>query len=148
MRGTKVAVTDYTFDSLDIEKSILEDQGLQLTSQKSGKDPQQLIALVRDADYVITQFAPMDAGVIAAMQKCRVIVRYGIGVDNVDLRAAAAKGIPVCNVPDFGESTHCLSTPASSKKERSKQVKNHSKMICRRRSSRDFAKCPNRLGQS
>jgi D-3-phosphoglycerate dehydrogenase / 2-oxoglutarate reductase len=35
------------------------------------------------------------------MQKCRIIVRYGIGVDNVDLNAAAAKGIPVCNVPDF-----------------------------------------------
>ena len=35
------------------------------------------------------------------MQKCKVIVRYGIGVDNVDLKAAAAKGIPVCNVPDY-----------------------------------------------
>jgi D-3-phosphoglycerate dehydrogenase / 2-oxoglutarate reductase len=101
LQGKKVAVTDYTFDSLDVEKSILEDLGLQVVSQKTGKDPEALIALVRDADYVITQFAPVDAAVINAMQKCRIIVRYGIGVDNVDLRAAAAKGIPVCNVPDF-----------------------------------------------
>jgi D-3-phosphoglycerate dehydrogenase / 2-oxoglutarate reductase len=101
MPGTKVAITDYTFDSLDIEKSIFEGQGLHLVCQKSGKNTQQLIALVKDADFVITQFAPVDASVIAAMQKCKVIVRYGIGVDNVDLRAAAAKGIPVCNVPDF-----------------------------------------------
>ena len=35
------------------------------------------------------------------MQQAKVIVRYGIGVDNVDLKAAQAKGIPVCNVPDY-----------------------------------------------
>jgi len=39
--------------------------------------------------------------VIAAMQKAKVIVRYGIGVDNVDLEAACQRGIPVCNVPDY-----------------------------------------------
>ena len=49
---------------------------------------------MKDADYVITQFAPVNAAVIGAMQKCKVIVRYGIGVDNVDLEAAAAKGSP------------------------------------------------------
>jgi D-3-phosphoglycerate dehydrogenase len=97
----KVAITDYTFDCLDVEKSILEPLGLDVVGQKSGKDRQALITLVQDADYVITQFAPVDAVVIAAMQKCRLIVRYGIGVDNVDLGAAAAKGIPVCNVPDY-----------------------------------------------
>ena len=67
---------------------------------KTGSE-QQRIDLVRDADAVITQFAPVNAAVIGAMQKSRVIVRYGIGVDNVDLAAAAAKGIPVCNVPDY-----------------------------------------------
>jgi D-3-phosphoglycerate dehydrogenase len=60
-----------------------------------------LASLVEDADYVITQFASIDAGIIARMKHCKVIVRYGIGVDNVDLKAAAAKGIPVCNIPDF-----------------------------------------------
>ena len=44
-----------------------------------------LIALVRDADYVITQFAPVNAKVIGAMKKARIIVRYGIGTDKIDV---------------------------------------------------------------
>jgi len=97
----KVAITDYSFDDLDIEVSVLKPLGCQVVGQKSGRDVTQLIALVQDADYVITQFAPLTAEVIGAMRKNRVIVRYGIGVDNVDLKAAAGKGIPVCNVPDY-----------------------------------------------
>ena len=97
----KVAVTDHTFDALDVESKILEPLGCTVVGQKIGRTPEQLIPLVKDADFVITQFGPVNAAVIEAMQKCRIIVRYGIGVDNVDLRAAAAKGIPVCNVPDY-----------------------------------------------
>jgi D-3-phosphoglycerate dehydrogenase len=96
-----VAVTDYGFDVLDIEKGILEPLGCRFSALKTGKDTAQLKDLVKDADYVITQFAPVNAEVIGAMQKARVIVRYGIGVDNVDLAAAAARKIPVCNVPDY-----------------------------------------------
>ncbi len=96
----KVVITDYTFDDTDLERAVLEPLGCRLAALKAGKD-QALIDLVGDADAVITQFAPVTAKVIAAMQKCRGIVRYGIGVDNVDLKAAAAKNIPVCNVPDY-----------------------------------------------
>ncbi len=98
---SKVAVTDYGFEALDIETAILAPLGCRVVGQKSGKDPQELAALVRDADYVITQFAPVTAAIIEAMERCRIIVRYGIGVDNVDLKVAAAKRIPVCNVPDY-----------------------------------------------
>jgi D-3-phosphoglycerate dehydrogenase len=98
----KVAVTDFGLD-VDVERAILEPLGCHvlLNPDRTGKDQKQLIEFVKDADYVITQFAPVNAVVIAAMQKARIIVRYGIGVDNVDLKAAAAKGIPVCNVPDY-----------------------------------------------
>ncbi len=96
----KVVITDYAFDNTDLERSILEPLGCRLETLKAGKD-QALIDLVRDADAVLTQFAPVHAGVIGAMRQCRVIVRYGIGVDNVDLAAAAAQRIPVCNVPDY-----------------------------------------------
>jgi hypothetical protein len=65
------------------------------------RSPKQLIPLVRDADAVITPFAPVDGNVVATMNKARVIVRYGIGVDNVDLNAARDKGIPVCNIPEY-----------------------------------------------
>ncbi len=95
-----VAITDYTFPNLDIEQSIVTAAGGQL---RSGNDKQvsALKALVADADAVITQFAPINAEVIAAMQRARVIVRYGIGVDNVDLVAARQHDIPVCNVPEY-----------------------------------------------
>lgn len=95
-----VAITDYTFPSLDIEQRILQAAGAQV---RAGNDKQvaALKTLVADADAVITQFAPVDAEVIRAMERARVIVRYGIGVDNVDLKAAQERGIPVCNIPDY-----------------------------------------------
>lgn len=98
---SRVAVTDYTFDSLDIETAVLQPLGCQISSFREKKPPAELIPLVADADQVITQFASLNADVIAAMRKARVIVRYGIGVDNVDLAAARDRGIPVCNVPDY-----------------------------------------------
>jgi len=49
----------------------------------------------------VTQFAPLNAEVIAGMSRAKVIVRYGIGVDNVDLEAARSRGIAVCNIPDY-----------------------------------------------
>lgn len=96
----KVAVTDSTFESLDIENEVLRPCGLTVAGAQI-RTQQELKRFVHDADYVITQFAPLDADVIDSMQRVRVIVRYGIGVDNVDLRAAAERGIPVCNVPDY-----------------------------------------------
>jgi D-3-phosphoglycerate dehydrogenase len=97
---SKVAITDYNFDSLDLEAAILEPLGCEIHSAKR-PTPQELTALVKEADYVITQFAPVTASVIQAMESCKVIVRYGVGVDNVDLEEARKKGIPVCNVPDY-----------------------------------------------
>jgi D-3-phosphoglycerate dehydrogenase / 2-oxoglutarate reductase len=100
----KVAVTDFGAEEIDVEKGILEPLGCEVVGPlrpPATKDEQKLSDIVRDADYVITQFSPVTAAVIGAMQKSKIIVRYGIGVDNVDLKAAAAKNIPVCNVPDY-----------------------------------------------
>jgi len=96
----KVILTDQPFGVLDIERGILDPLGCELIDAQC-KTEQALIPAVADADHIITTFAPLTAAVIAAMGKCRVIVRHGVGVDNVDLAAAAAKGIPVCNVPDY-----------------------------------------------
>ena len=98
---SKVVVTDYTFPDLQVETAIIESAGGRVESFKQKRPPAELIPLVADADQVIAQFASINAEVIGAMQKARVIVRYGIGVDNVDLEAARLKGIPVCNVPDY-----------------------------------------------
>ncbi|MCA9063936.1 MAG: C-terminal binding protein [Planctomycetaceae bacterium] len=95
-----VAVTDFTFPSLELEEAIVSEAGAQLIHGQC-RTREELIPLVRDADAVLVQFAPVTADVIAEMQRARVIVRYGIGVDNVDLQAARDRGIPVCNVPDY-----------------------------------------------
>jgi D-3-phosphoglycerate dehydrogenase len=96
----KIAITDWTFSDLSIEEQILAAQGCVVEARQS-KTEADLIQLVRDADCVMTQFARLTPAVIGAMQKARAIVRYGIGVDNVDLEAARARGVPVCNVPDY-----------------------------------------------
>jgi D-3-phosphoglycerate dehydrogenase len=96
----KIVLTDHAFPDLATEESIAAAAGATLVSAQT-KDPVRLATAVADADAVMTQFAPVNADVIAAMRRARVIVRYGIGVDNVDLAAARARGIPVCNIPDY-----------------------------------------------
>ena len=96
----KVIVTDFSFPNLEIEEELLRPTGAEFASGQC-KTRELLLPFVADADVVITQFAPITAEVIGAMMKARAIVRYGIGVDNIDLEAAKAKGIAVANVPDY-----------------------------------------------
>ena len=96
----KVAVTDYTFGELQIESEILEPLGARIEPGQC-RTQEELVDLTGDVDYVITQFAPVTAAVIAGMSRCRLISRHGVGVDNIDLDAAKQAGIPVCNVPDY-----------------------------------------------
>jgi D-3-phosphoglycerate dehydrogenase len=55
-----------------------------------------------DADVLINQYVPITAEALDALPRCRLVVRYGVGVDNVDVEAAAARGVWVANVPDYG----------------------------------------------
>jgi len=61
-----------------------------------------VIALARDADGVIVRLQPFTRSVIESLTKCRVVARYGTGVDNIDIPAATEKGIVVANVVGFG----------------------------------------------
>ena len=97
----KIAITDYTFPDLGIEEAVLRPEGIEIVSFKEKRSTSELIGLVRDADAVIAQFAPVNAEVVNAMTRAKVIVRYGIGYDNVDTKTARERGIPVCNVPDY-----------------------------------------------
>jgi len=96
----KAVVTDYTFSDLDLERQTLAAADCELIGRQC-KTQDELIQLCSEADGVITQFARVNAEVIGAMKRARVIVRYGIGVDNVALDAARDGGIPVCNIPDY-----------------------------------------------
>ena len=95
-----IVVTDWTFPDLTVEESILKPAGIQFVASPC-KSEADLIGLCGSADAVITQFARISAPVIQAMTRAKAIVRYGVGVDNVDLEAARQRGIPVCNVPDY-----------------------------------------------
>jgi D-3-phosphoglycerate dehydrogenase len=97
----RVLITDHGFPNLRHEEAAFRAAGFELAVAQC-KTADDVIAAAREADALLVQWAPVNAAVIAALTRCRVIVRYGIGVDNVDLAAAKAKGIPVCNVPDYG----------------------------------------------
>jgi len=98
----KVAVTDYdAFNDLTIEREILEPLGCEVVGHHKYTDEAALISLVADADYVLTVYAPVTEAVIAAMTRCKAVVRYGIGVDNIDIQAAARHNLPACNNPDY-----------------------------------------------
>jgi D-3-phosphoglycerate dehydrogenase / 2-oxoglutarate reductase len=96
----KIVITDSGFSNIIPETAIIKDAGFELVSAQC-KTAEDVISAAADADGIIVQWAPITATVIDNLARCKVIVRYGIGVDNVDLAAAKQKGIPVCNVPDY-----------------------------------------------
>ncbi|MEM2367067.1 MAG: C-terminal binding protein [Candidatus Bathyarchaeia archaeon] len=70
-------------------------------------DEDNLIVEARDADIIMVVYARITERIINSATKLRGIVRYGIGVDNIDLKAASRRRIPVANVPDY-----CIGTVA------------------------------------
>ena len=96
----RIVITDWTFPDLRIEEGILKPHGVELVARQC-KSEAELVELCTETDAVITQFARLNTNVVSAMRQARAIVRYGIGVDNVDVDTARARGIPVCNVPDY-----------------------------------------------
>jgi D-3-phosphoglycerate dehydrogenase len=95
-----VAITDYVFSSLEPERAVLEPLGVELRPQQCGSE-EEIIELAHDADGVLNCYAKMTARVIEKLSRCKIIARYGIGVDNVDLVAASKARILVTNVPDY-----------------------------------------------
>src|SRR5215471_11838096 len=95
-----VVIGDYDFGDIEIERRIIEAAGLCLIAVNA-KSEEELLAYVRDCDAVITQYVRIGRKVIDAMQHCKVIARYGVGVDIVDVEAATEKNIQVTNVQDY-----------------------------------------------
>ncbi|WP_395610111.1 C-terminal binding protein [Pseudomonas sp. B22129] len=97
----KFVVTDQAFGNTRHEQAAAALVGAQFFEHQCRSEDETLEA-VRGAHAVINNFAPMTHRVMAAMAPGAVVVRYGVGVDNVDLAAAKELGIRVCNVPDYG----------------------------------------------
>lgn len=96
----KIVITDHRFKDVEQERHAVEAAGGDLVVGQA-KDEQQAAELCKEADGVLTARAPITRRVIEAMDRCRIIVRYGIGVETVDISAATERGIRVANVPDY-----------------------------------------------
>jgi D-3-phosphoglycerate dehydrogenase len=96
----KVVLTDYVWESLDVEKKLLD--GLADLVPLRTKTPDEFIGEAADCDALLNTYAgPITAEVMERMPKCRIIARYGIGVDTIDLDAATRAGIIVTNNPTY-----------------------------------------------
>ena len=109
MATYKVVVSDQVFPSVDLERSLLADIDAELVV--AGGDVDAVLAVAANADAILNTYLPWDATALSRLDRCRIIARYGIGVDNIDLKAAAEAGIVVTNVPDYSVeevATHAL----------------------------------------
>ena len=87
-------------EKLDAEQEIFDKHKILFQTANCRTD-EEVIEKCKSADGIITIYADVNAKVIAKLEKCKVIVRFGIGYDNIDVQAATNKRIFVCNVPDF-----------------------------------------------
>lgn len=96
----RVFVTDQRQPSFEIERRILQECGAELVLCNCVTSDD-IVRECQDADGILLDLAPLDAAAVRALKKCKVISRYGVGVDNVDVKAATECGIQVANVPDY-----------------------------------------------
>ncbi|WP_093051337.1 C-terminal binding protein [Salipaludibacillus aurantiacus] len=100
MNNVKVVVTDFEYDTFLPEKEVFDNLGIELTFEQC-KTERDVIDKCKDADALLNQYAPITKEVIDQLDQCKVISRYGIGVNTVDIEAANEKGIVVGNVTDY-----------------------------------------------
>jgi D-3-phosphoglycerate dehydrogenase len=100
MAQLQVAVSDSVFPNLDPARAVLSKIGAQL---RLAEEPtaDAILRVARDADALLATYAKITAEMIRQMTRCRIISRFGIGVDNVDIPAATERGIVVTKVPDY-----------------------------------------------
>jgi D-3-phosphoglycerate dehydrogenase / 2-oxoglutarate reductase len=94
----KVLVADYDYGDTAIERTIVEDAGMELAAAQC-KSEQEVIDAAREADAILTQYAEVRAKAVQALPRLEVIARYGTGVDIVDVAAATRMGVQVTNAP-------------------------------------------------
>ena len=100
MGSFKIVITDGEYASFDGEKKIFEDDTFTLHIHQC-KTEDEVIEAAKDADAILNQYAPVTRKVIEQLTKCKVITRYGVGVDTIDVEAATDHSIIVANVTDY-----------------------------------------------
>ena len=98
----KIVISDCDHDSMSVEERLFAENGLSYT-HLACRTEDEVIAECRGAGIVMNQYAPFSERVFAGLAPdLKLVVRYGVGVDNIDLEAATRHGVQICNVPDYG----------------------------------------------
>jgi D-3-phosphoglycerate dehydrogenase len=100
VKGPLIAVTDSVFPSLEPAMAALKrlDPEIRLANSTSEAD---ILDVAREADGVLVTYAKLPGDLLRQLQRCKVIGRFGLGVDNIDIKAATALNIVVTYVPDY-----------------------------------------------
>lgn len=101
MANYKVVITDWEFEDLRYEESVLNQAGGIEIVAANCRNEDEVIEACQNADGIINQYAPLSRRVIESLENCKIITRYGVGVNTIDIEAATEKGISVANVPDY-----------------------------------------------
>jgi len=98
----KIILLDINYPNYRTEREILAPFQVDIKDIQTNENRKIILDSVKNADAVMVREVKIDSKIINNMKKCKIIVRYGIGVDNIDLEAAARKKIFVANVPNYG----------------------------------------------
>jgi D-3-phosphoglycerate dehydrogenase len=101
MAKFKVVLADYNYEDITVQLDTLKNLDCDVFTYQC-KTEDDVIAACKDCDAALSQYAPFTPRVIEALDHCKLLVRYGIGFDTINLPAATKAGIYVCNVPDYG----------------------------------------------
>ena len=97
----KVIITDCDHKDIDIESEVFHKAGVDFELKQCHTEDD-LISQCGDADAFIVQYAHITKRVMDALPKLKMVVRYGVGVDTIDVPEATKHGVQICNVPDYG----------------------------------------------
>lgn len=124
----KVVAVDDGYVSYDQEISLLSEIGAAFEVIPCHGDYRKVIQASKNADVILVRESPMNAAVIDSLVHTKAIIRYGIGVDNIDMEAAKSRSIYVANVPDYGieeVSTHAVMLALAAMR----QVTTHDRLV-------------------
>lgn len=96
-----IVISDCDHASLAIEQSVFEQANLTFELQQN-RTEEDVIQNCQQAHVILNQYAPFTENVFAKLPNLKQIIRYGVGVNNIDIEAATKYGVQICNVPDYG----------------------------------------------
>ncbi|MFZ1815610.1 MAG: NAD(P)-dependent oxidoreductase [Rhizobiaceae bacterium] len=103
-RRWKIVRTDRELECPMID-SVLREKGAELVLLPDGISEGELLEHTRDADLILMCYTPITARIINAATRLKAIVKYGVGIDAIDIEAAVVRGVAVVNVPEYAEET-------------------------------------------